>query len=192
MVTRRYTRDDHRLPAELKRIQRSLDDAQRPTGTERERSLMRLQEQVDELFARSTHTVSPADVNLTADTPGEFPTVSRSFSFPPPQGGGRVATLALSADFVRTSSSGNMTIFLELLQAGSVTWRRTGALVVGDTASAPPAWGQMSLNDFIQVTVPSESAAGMAVRLYAHTFMAGTVTARMQNIQATLTYGPRL
>ena len=49
MVNRSYIPTDRRLPAELSRMRQSIEDAQRPTGTERERSLLRLQEAVNEL-----------------------------------------------------------------------------------------------------------------------------------------------
>ena len=199
MVNGIYIAGDRRLPAELKKIQKGLGDVQRPTGTEKNRSLLALEEAVGELqvtvaelSARSVATRSPADLTISTDTPGQWPSATRAFSFPAPSGGGRVATLALSAEFVRTTSSGNITIFLELLQNNAVTWRRTQALIVGDTQSAPPAWGNPSINDFIQITVPNAAAASMSIRLYAHTFVGGSVAARMQNIQATLEYGPRL
>lgn len=198
MVKMIYTPEESRVPVELKKIQDSVRDVQRPTGTEKERSLLQLQQAVSglqvtvaELAARKVYTTSPAAFNISTTTPGPFPEASRAFSFPGPEGGGRVATLALSADFIRTTSSGNITIWLEILQNGVVTWRRPGALYVGDTASAPPAWGNPAINDFIQIVVPNEAAASMEIHLYATSFVSGTVTARMQNIQATLEYGPR-
>ncbi|UOQ58548.1 hypothetical protein MUN78_06920 [Leucobacter allii] len=188
-----YTPDDKRIPAELKRMQRSIADSQRATGTERERSLLRLQEQVEELVARSVTTLEPADLDISADTPSMFPTATRAFTFPAPQLSGRVATLTLAADVLRTTSSGNITLWIELLQANVVTWRRTGAMFIGDANSAPPGWASTQyLNDTIQIAVPSEAEASMQLRLYAHTFVAGTVTARMQNIRATLEYGARI
>lgn len=190
MVNSIYISGEERLPESLKQINRSLSDIQRPTGTEKTQTVLQLQESVDELTARRSHTVTPADFSISASTPGQYPSASRSFSFPGPEGGGRVATLALSAEFVRTTSSGNITIFLEILQNGVVTWRRLSALVVGDTASAPPAWGNPSISDFIQIRVLNAAAASMQIRLYGHTFVSGAVTAEMRNIQATLEYGP--
>lgn len=213
MVKPFYVPADKRLPTELKRIQRSLEDVQRPTGTEKDRTLMRVQAAVvllatqqaelaaaqaataaavAELEARSAHSLSPANLSISAATPGVFPTEVRSLSFPAPVGGGRVATLALSAEFVRTTASGNVTIWIEILQNGVSTWKRSGAFYVGDTASAPAAWGNPSINEPMQLEVPNAAAASMQIRLHAHVFTAGTVTARMQNIRATLTYGARI
>ena len=189
MVNPIYTRDDQRLPSELKRIQRSLDDVQRPTGTERERSLMRLEAQVAELQARSSHVATPPDIEITATTPGTFTSASGGMTFPAPEGGGRVATLQFSGEVIRVSSSGNITVWMEVLLNGVTAWKRQAAFVVGDALSAPPAWGNPSLDNFLQLDVPGDAAANMTIRLHGHTFVAGAVTARMQNITATLTYG---
>lgn len=198
MVKSFYTPQGSRIPDTLKSLASSIKDIQRPTGTEKERVILNLQTQVvdleaavAELSARTTYTTSPEDFTISTDTPNEFPTATRDFSFPAPEGGGRVATLALSGEFVRVSSSGSITIWLEILQNGVVTWRRTGAFYIGDPASAPPAWGNPAINDFISLRVPNAASANMQIRLYASTFVAGNVVARMQNIQATLEYGPR-
>lgn len=187
-----YVREDRRLPAELKRQARSIRDAQRPTGTERDQTMSQMRDQVAELFARRSFSTEPANLSISASTPGQYLAYTRSFSFPPPEGGGRYATLHLDMDFVRTSSAGNINIFMELLQRGSVTYRRTGAVYVGDTASAPTGWGNPGVNEFIQLRVPNADAANMALRFYGNTFIAETVAARMQNLIATLTYGARI
>ena len=199
MVNPVYIPNDRRLPAMLRDIQRGVKDVQSPTGTEKNRTLMKLEEAVTELqeqqaeiLAQSVHVFQAAPIQVTVNTPGLFPTFTRAISFPPPVGGGRVATLSLSAEFVRTSASGNVTIWVELLQNGISTWKRSGAFFVGDTASAPAAWGNPSINEPMQIEVPTALAAGMTVRLHAHTFVAETVSARMQNIIATLSYGARL
>lgn len=220
MVNPRYVPEHKRIAREFKQLRRSLGDIQRPTGTEKNRSLLKLEQAIEaletqqatletqqaalaaaqrdlgvtvaELASRRSHEVAPALLPITATTPGQYPTASRALNFPPPEGGGRVATLLLSGEFVRTSATGNLTIWVEILQAGSSTWKRGAAFVVGDTLSAPPAWGNPSISDFIQLNVRNEAAAGMAVRLHAHTFVAQTVRAEMRNITATLTYGGRI
>lgn len=203
----RPTSDDRRVPEEIRKLSASVRDVQRATGTEKNRSLLQLQEALEEvegvvnglattvaeLSARKAATVSPANFTISTNTAGTFPTASSAlFTFDGPAGGGRVATLAISAEFVRVTATGQITIWMELLQDGVVTWRRPGALYVGDPASAPPAWGNPAINDFIQIQVPDAEAAEMQIRLYCTTFVAGTVTARMQNIQVTLEYGPTL
>lgn len=199
MVKQFYTPDTARLASELKKVHRGLEDAQRPTGTERDRTLLKVQQAVGELdaavaelTAQSVHTFQPAPVEVSAGAPGAYPTFTRAMSFAPPVGGARVATLSLAAEFVRTSASGNITIWLEILQAGTSTWKRTGAFYVGDVASAPAGWGDPSMNESIQLVVANAAQAGMAIRLHTHTFVSGVVNARMQNIAATLTYGARI
>lgn len=187
-----YTRDDKRLPAMLKQTQRSIRDAQRPTGTERDQTMLQMREQVAELLARRSFTRRPADLSISVSNPGSYPTATRAVQFPAPEGGGRIATVHLSAEFVRTSSSGNINVFIEVLSAGSVVWKRQAAAYVGDTASAPPGWGNPGMNDMFQIPVPTESAAELTIRIYGNTFVSGTVSARMQNIAMTLMYGDRL
>lgn len=75
MVDRRYTPSDKRLPAELVKIQESLKDIQKPTGTEKNRSLLKLQEavsllevqqeQLQQLFNRM-----PQNAGMQRDTTG--------------------------------------------------------------------------------------------------------------------------
>lgn len=206
VMVMRYVSREKRVGIEIRRLQRSISDVQRPTGTEKARTLEQMQETIDKLAlqqtailatqaeqdARSAHPTSLAAVTISATTPGLFPTVTRAMPFPPPVGGGRVATLSLSAEFVRVEASGNVTVWIEVLQNGVVTWRRTGAFFVGDTASAPAAWGNPSINEPISLFVEDEADASMQIRLYAHVFTSGTVTARMQDIKATLTYGARI
>lgn len=194
MRLRNYTRDDARLPAELKAIQRQLDDATSPTGTERARSLLQLQKQVDELvLGRSVVSTSPADLDIQAGTPNAYPSFTRAFQFPAPAGGGRVGSLTIAAELARTSSSGNITVWIELLQNDAVTWRRTGAFYLGDAISAPPGWAEVQhMNDTVQVEVPDAANARMALRLYTHTFVEGVVNARVRNTRATLQYGAPL
>lgn len=199
MVRPFYTPAAARLASELRKTHRGLEDVQRPSGTERARTLMNLQKTVGdldaavaELTAQSVHTFQPAPLDVAAGTPGAYPTFTRAMSFAPPVGGARVATLTLAAEFVRTSSSGNITIWLEILQAGTSTWKRTSAFYVGDVASAPAGWGDPSMNESVQLTVANAAQAGMTIRLYTHTFVSGVVNARMQNIAATLTYGARI
>ena len=206
MVKSYYLPAEARVGSELKKIQQSVRDIQRPTGTEKARTLeqvldalARLDTQqgelaaaVAELQARSAQALAPANLSISAATPGLFPTATRALSFTGPVGGGRMATLTLSAEFVRTTSSGNVTVWVEILQNGVSTWKRSGAFYVGDTASAPAAWGNPSINEPISLEVANAAAASMQIRLHAHVFTAGTVTARMQNIRATLTYGARI
>ncbi|MEV8336968.1 hypothetical protein [Leucobacter sp. NPDC077196] len=199
MVRAFYTPTDKRLPRELLNIKKSIADAQRPTGTERERALLKIQEQVssiqavvDELQAQQTHTFQAAPIDISTDTPNQYPAATRNLAFPGPAGGGRIATLGLSAEFERVSASGNITIWLEIVQNGVVTWRRSGAFYVGDPASAPPGWASPAINEPIQLKVANAAQANMQIRLYATTFVSQTVTAQMRNIVATLTYGPRL
>ena len=206
MVNPIYVPAHKRLGRELKKVRAGLKDAQRPTGTQKNQTLRKLQEALDtlasvvqgladtvaELLARSAFSRSPANIEITASTPGLYPIATRSMSFPSPGGGGRVATLAISAEFVRVSTSGDITIWMEILQDGVSTWRRTSAFYVGDALSAPPAWGNPAINEPMQLEVETAADAEMQIRLYAHVFVAGAVTARMQNIRATLTYGARI
>lgn len=206
MVKQFYTPESARVASELKKVHRGLEDVQRPTGTEKDRTLLKVQAAVSdlaaqqaeveaavaELSAQSVHTFQPAPLDVSAGTPGAYPTFSRAMSFAAPVGGARVATLTLAADFVRLSSSGNITIWLEILQAGTSTWKRTSAFYVGDVASAPAGWGDPSMNESVQLVVANAAQAGMTIRLHTHTFVAGVVNARMQNIAATLTYGARV
>ncbi|PRI10912.1 hypothetical protein [Leucobacter massiliensis] len=85
MVTRFYTPADKRLPTELRRIQRSLADVQSPTGTERDRVLMRLQETVEKLedaakvFTNSTGAMHTGASWMPAPPSVEASSLSRKF-----------------------------------------------------------------------------------------------------------------
>lgn len=206
MVKPQYIAPQRRVAVEIRKLSRSVRDVQRPTGTEKARTLEQLQEAVAtlevqqaaviatvaELSARDAHPTTIPNFTISAATPGLYPTVTRDLPFPPPQGGGRVATLSLDAEFVRVTADGNITVWIEILQKGASTWRRSGAFYVGDTASAPAAWGNPSINEPISLVVEDAAAADMQIRLHAHVFVSGTVTARMQDIRATLTYGARI
>lgn len=154
-----------------------------------------LTEQQEELsLGRRTHSTDIEDLSITATTPGVFPTATRTFSLPPPYEVGRSATLALSAFFERTAGSptSNITVWIELLQGGQVVWRRTNAVIAGTPASAPSGWSTMGINDLMFLQVTNTSSATFTIRLYAHTFIAETVTATMRDASATISYSDPL
>lgn len=151
-----------------------------------------LQSQQEELIlGRRSYTATPSALSISASTPGEFPTYTREFSLPGPYSSGRSALFSVSLSFRRTSSSGNMTVWTELLRGTSVIWRRSSAVVVGDTLSAPPAWGNPGFSDTISIPTPSEST-DYALRFHTHTFTSGTVNGIVENMSVTVTYGDTL
>lgn len=199
MVKPNYTPPARVVAEQLRKVRRAVADAQKPTGTEKARSLLQLGEavsvlevQVAELNARSVDVETPADVTISAATPGVFTTATRSMTFAAPEGGARVAMLHMSAVLERVTESGNITVWVEILQNGVSTWKRLAAFYVGDTASAPPDWGNPAWGEPIQLAVANAAEASMTLKLHAHVFVAGTVTARMKNITATLEYGARI
>lgn len=199
MVNPYYIPSEKRLPEELRKLQASVRDAQRPTGTEKKRTLLNLSMAVDELTltveeqsARSSHSVTPASMSISSSTPGLWPSTSTAMVFPEPTGGPRVATLHLSAALRRDSGTGNMSVFVEVLQDGASTWKRHNAFLVGDTASAPPSWGNPELNELIQIGVADADQANMAIKIYGHVFVGDPITVAVEDIIATLTYGARI
>lgn len=145
-------------------------------------------QQEELLLGRRTYTQSVSDVSLVATTPGLYPVFTRSFNLEPPYLSPRSTTMSVSANFARTSATGNMTVWVELLRGTSVIWRRTGAVFVGDTASAPAAWGNPGFSDSFQVTTPTNEDT-YTLRFYAHTFVAETVTVQVSGINVVASYG---
>lgn len=166
-------------------LQQSLDNGLRSASGQ----LAVLADQLNELrLGRRSHSTQPADVSLTATTPGVYPTYERDFTLPGPYEASRSSQISISAMFSRTSVSGNMTIWTELLRSGDVIWRRTGAVVVGAPASAPPEWADMGFSDTFYVMTPPGNHT-YTLRFYCHTFVAETVTAEVSDMVAVISYG---
>lgn len=149
--------------------------------------------QITELSSgRRSHTATPEALTVSATTPGAYPSFTRDFTLPPPEGGTRSATISVSASFVRTSGTATITIWLELLCEGSVIWRRPNNIPVGDAVSSPSAWGgSPGISDAFFTVVPT-GYTNYTLRAYTGTFVSGSITADIQNLSITITYGDKL
>lgn len=178
-----------------KQLEQKVDNGLRATGGQLavlSRQLDLLTEQQNELqLGRRTHTAQLNTMSLTASTPGTYLDFTQNFSITGPYEEGRSATVSVTAYFRRTSASGNMTVWTELLRGSEVVWRRTGAVVVGDTLSAPAAWGNPGFSDAFFIPAPLGSE-NYTIRFYTHTFVAGTVNAVAENMSITFAYGDPL
>lgn len=150
---------------------------------------------VDELLlGRITTSTELDEIKVTATTPGVFPTVTTPFSLQPPRGGDRAGTFTVSGDIVNTSgpsSTSSITLWFELLRDGVAIWRKPNSIIVGVAPSAPDSWGDAGFSDTFSLVVP-EGASNYSLRIYTHTFVAGTVSASVLNFTATLVYGDRV
>lgn len=143
---------------------------------------------VAELTNRATHQVSPSSLTVSGNaTVAPFPSSSRSFSFPAPQGGRRSAILAFSCELTSSSSSIAASIFPELFQDTARIWGGEPAQVPRMT-SAPAGWTE-SVNGFAAVRVPAGSAPSFTFRMHRVGFQSTSTTITASNMQAVLMYG---
>lgn len=132
---------DKRLPYALREMQRSLEDVQRPTGTEKNRSLLKLEEALYELAAQQTQLAEqqtqlaavvaaiPVAVAAEAVGGGFTPTTSwqtvATVTVQRPDGKAAAAVMALSSVVVNWSV------------AGAGAWPVVSARVVVNGAAGP-------------------------------------------------------
>lgn len=145
---------------------------------------------VTELSSRSTHQVSPASIAVDGSaTIPPFPTASREFSFPAPQGGRRSAILIFSCEYTSSSSTISANIFPEILQGGVTTWRGSSVPVPAAT-SAPPNWVPTT-SSFASVLVPADTSPSFTFRIHRVGFQDIRTIITASNMQAVLIYGDR-
>lgn len=209
MVKRLYVPDDKRIPVEFKKIRASLDDIQSPTGTEKNRSLLKLQEAVDaveeaveavevvvaELNARSSRTQSLSDLSVTQAAPPSTPgsvlwgVASRIFTPQAPVGGGRYVDISVSGSISGSNSSGSMpTAHLQLLQNGGPVASEVLQVPPSGAVAYPSGW-----NTRFRVatdTLLGDSSAVFTLRLSVGVYYGGgTTTITLSDIAATTRYG---
>ncbi len=176
-----YVPDERRLTNILQQQARSLSDVQRPTGTEKERTLA-------ELGARMSETIQPGDLTVTGNaTTNPFPTASRALAFPAPQGGRRAAVLTFSGMLTNSGSGSDaVTAFVEVVHAGTRVW--TGEANVPRMTSAPAGWSEQ-VAGAVTIRVPSGASPALSIRLHRVGFTGTITTLALSEIVATLTYG---
>lgn len=211
MVKAFYLPEDRRLAGTLRTITRSVEDSQRPTGTERDRTLLKVQdavdkisaqsqalaEAVDELQARATHQVAPAALTLTYGTGyGQKGPANRNFTLPAPAGARRTATLIGSGIFewAGGTAPASLGIYLRLeLWQGS-------KLVAADVANVsnnpfvPATFNGDSFSVTASLRVPSGASPAFQLRLYGYRSSDGgtsTDAGRVANLSFTLSYGDK-
>lgn len=155
-----YTPADKRLASELKSANRSIRDAQRPTGTERERALLKLQEAVDAIPV----AVAAEQVGGEFSPTGAWQTVA-ALTVARPAGKSKAAAMALSSTVINWSV------------AGSAAWPVVSARVLIN-GSAGPA---VPLGQGVSAAASSVSgrASGAAMRA-GSADGAGSVTVLLQ------------
>lgn len=210
-MVNRYIAPDRRLGVEIRKLSRAAKEAQKPTGTERDRVLqtvldqqvaileaqVQLQAQQAEMLGRSSHQVSPSAVTLTYGTGyGEKGPSTRSFPFPAPQLGRRAATLIGSGRFewAGGSSSAALGVYLrvELWQGSSMLWADV-AFVTNDPF-IPAAFNGDSFSLAASVRVPANDEPSFQLRVYGYRSADGgaaTDGGRITNLSFTLQYGDR-
>ena len=211
MVKSFYTRDDQRLPNTLKQITKSVSDVQRPTGTERERTLLKVQDALDklalqqqavadavaELQARSTHQATPAAVTLTYGTGyGQKGPTTRDFTLPAPQGAQRTATLIGSGIFewAGGTSTAALGIYLRLELWQGSTMIAADVANVSNNPFVPAAFNGDAFSVTVSVKIPAGTNAAFQLRLYGYRSADGgtaTDAGRVTNLSFTLAYGDK-
>ncbi|WP_416444759.1 hypothetical protein AB3K78_15570 [Leucobacter sp. HNU] len=193
-----YISDEERLAKILKQQARSLSDVQRPTGTEREQTLARLQSAVAELDARVASTISAPDFSVTATDPGGAPgnanwqSGQRQFVLPTPSGGARFADISVSGDLAGSSSAGTQpTAYLAILNGNSVVATEMVGVPKAGSAGYPPIWNprfRLSADVLVAAT-----PFPLTIRLYVGAYSSGgNVTITVTSLSATVRYGQRL
>lgn len=141
MVSAMYTPTDKRLPTELARIQRSVRDVQRPTGTERERSLLRLEEAMLELAAQQAQLASQqAQLEaVVAALPVAFAGENVGGGFTPSTSWQTVATLTIPRPAGKTKASvmALASTVINWSVAGSAAWPVVSARVLVNGSAGP-------------------------------------------------------
>ncbi|MFD5599171.1 hypothetical protein ACFWHR_03845 [Leucobacter sp. NPDC058333] len=201
MVSRIYTPDDKRLPAELRRMQKSLADTQRPTGTEIARTLLKQQEAIDsalqaiaEIQARSTYQVAPPALKLTYGTGfGQKGPETLDFEMPGPLSGRRAATLIGSGTFewAGDASTSALGIYLRLELWQGSTLIAADVANVSNNPFIPAAFNGDSFAAAASVRIPAGANPKFQLRLYGYRSADGgtaTDAGRVKNLSFTLNY----
>ncbi|WP_353144745.1 hypothetical protein [Acinetobacter pragensis] len=191
-----YIPDEQRLATILKQQARSLSDVQRPTGTERERTLLRLQQAVDELQARTSSTVTAASVSAVANDPGTgtaWGQASRSITIPAPAGGSRYADVSITGALSGGSSTvpeRSVTAYLMLLYGSTVLDTQTMLVPGSGSSDWPPGWGTRF--NLMSTQLVGLTPQALTLRIHVSAFGGGgTVTVTGSALSATVRYGQR-
>lgn len=204
MVKAYYTPADKRLPATLSQLQSSLRDIQAPTGTEKERSLLKLQEQqlvlsdqVAELQGRASHQVSVAELNLVYGTGwGEKGPVTRNFTLPGPGASRRTALLVGSGLFAWSggTAAAALGIYLRLELWQGSTMLGADVANVSNNPFIPAAFNGDSASFVASVQIPAVTSQVFQLRLSGYRSAdGGTVTdaGKVTNISFNIQYGDK-
>ena len=204
MVKQFYTPADKRLPSSLASISKSVRDVQRPTGTEKERSILKLQNAIDtlnvtvaELSARSSHQASPADLTLVYGKGyGQKGPATRDFSLPGPSSGRRTALLVGSGNFEWAGgSSGSQIsqgIYLRLELRMGNTLLGVDTAQVSANPFEPASFSGEDATFVTSIRVPANTSPSFQLRLFGFRSADGgetTDAGRVANMSFTIQYG---
>lgn len=149
-----------------------------------------IQGAVTELQARRTHSTSPANLSITNNATTNPPSVTRTFSFPAPEGGARTALVFLSADLATTlAASQSVTAFARLEYGSSA--RATDNYILGAGPSRP-SWYSEQINFQFYTTVPAGEPPEFTLRLSRLGFTSTSTTVTASDITAIIQYGDRV
>lgn len=210
MVKQFYVASDRRLSNQLGALSRQVADIQRPTGTERDQSLLKLQQAVTDiqgqqatlaaqqadLLARATFSTTPAGLTLIhGGSVGESGPVARTITLPPPVGSARSAVIygSGSVAWTGTSTTGlqigdSVTVGIEFRQNANRIWfdNTQASSLQMFTFQAFPTFSVV-----IPVTV-SPSGSVFDLRMWvARTSSGGQAQAgaRLEGMSFTISYG---
>lgn len=186
-----YISDEERLAKILKQQARSLSDVQRPTGTEREQTLARLQSAVAELDARKSQVFVASNLAVTGSaTVNPFPSAVRELEFSAPAGGTRSGVLTVSGLLTNSGSPSNaVQAFVEILLRGSRVW--AGEASVPRMTSAPAGWSEQ-ISATVTIRAEANTPPPLSVRMYRVGFTSASTTLLLSDLTATLAYGAML
>lgn len=198
MARQFYIPDEQRLANTLQQQARSLADVQRPTGTEREQTLLKLQAALEELQARASKRVTTSDLSVKAVDPGTgaggtviWANGQRDFSLPASTGSRRIAGVSVSGGLHSANTGNSMPmVFLLLLHGGQTVGSASYALPL-TTGYYPPGWSSRFTMP-VNLVLPS-TATTLTLRAYVSTYpQGGTTTIDLTDLTASVTYGEQI
>lgn len=134
MVKAFYTPTDKRLPTELAKLQQSVRDVQRPTGTEKNRSLMNLQAALSDLQAQQVELAA-----LVASIPVAVASEAVGGAFAPSGSWQTVAELTVQRPSGKASAAvmALASVVVNWSVAGAGAWPVVSARVLVNGAAGP-------------------------------------------------------
>ena len=146
--------------------------------------------QITELYNRRTHVVNPADLSISNNATTSPPSVTRTFSFPAPEGGARTALVFISADLTTTqASTQQVRAFVDMSYQGVP---RAATDVPIGAGFSQPSWYSGKLNFQFYTTVANGETPDFTLRLARLGFTSTSTTVTASNITAIIQYGDQV